>query len=187
MSQLRIRAATQPDVIEVDTTERGEIAQQLQAQGVRFEQWPTKVSVRPGAEPATVIAAYREDIDRLMAEEGYQTVDVVSLASDNPNKDELRKKFLFEHIHTEDEVRFFAAGRGLFSLHLGDKVFEVLCEEGDFISVPAGTKHWFDMGPEPEFVAIRLFTDPSGWVADATGSDLAEHCSRVEADGSLSV
>ena len=100
MSQLRIRSAAQPDAIELDTTTREEIASQLQAQGVRFEQWPTQVAVRPGAEPETVIAAYRADIDRLMAEEGYQTVDVVSLASDNPAKEELRKKvFIRAHPH----------------------------------------------------------------------------------------
>ena len=169
MSQLRIRSAVTPASILLDTTDRAIIADQLQAQGVRFELWPTQVAVRPGAEPEVVLSAYQADIQRLQAEEGYPTVDVVSLASDHPDKAELRKKFLFEHTHSEDEVRFFAAGRGLFSLHLDDKVFEVLCEEGDFISVPHGTKHWFDMGPEPEFVAIRLFNDPSGWVAEQHG------------------
>ena len=186
MSQLRILSAEKTTDVLFDSTDRAAIAARLSEQGVRFEQWPTQVAVRPGAAPEVVIEAYQADIDRLMAEEGYQTVDVVSLANDHPQKDELRQKFLFEHTHSEDEVRFFAAGRGLFSLHLGGHVYEVLCEEGDFISVPAGTQHWFDMGPEPEFVAIRLFCDPSGWVADATGSDLAEHCSRLTADGTLS-
>ena len=61
-----------------------------------------------------VIAAYRPQIDKLMAEQGYVTVDVVSLNKDHPQKDELRAKFLDEHRHGEDEVRFFVAGRGLF-------------------------------------------------------------------------
>ena len=132
MSQLRVRIGRSATEILLDSVDRQVIAEQLTEQGVRFEQWPTQVAVRPGAEPEAVIEAYQADIDRLMAEEGYQTVDVVSLASDHPQKDELRQKFLFEHTHSEDEVRFFAAGRGLFSLHLNDNVFEVLCEEGDF-------------------------------------------------------
>jgi 1,2-dihydroxy-3-keto-5-methylthiopentene dioxygenase len=48
-----------------------------------------------------------------------------------------------------------------------------LCERGDLISVPAGTRHWFDMGPAPRFTAIRLFTTPAGWVANFTGEPIA--------------
>ena len=58
---------------------------------------------------------------------------------------------------------------------------EVLCEKDDLISVPAGTRHWFDMGPEPYFVAIRVFTNPAGWVANFTGSDIAAQFPRLEA------
>jgi 1,2-dihydroxy-3-keto-5-methylthiopentene dioxygenase len=107
-------------------------------------------------------------------------MDVVSLAADNPNKAELRKKFLDEHRHGEDEVRFFVDGEGLFSLHIGDRVFEVLCQKGDLISVPANTPHWFDMGPNPHFVAIRLFNNPDGWVARFTGSDIAKGFTRLD-------
>jgi 1,2-dihydroxy-3-keto-5-methylthiopentene dioxygenase len=71
-------------------------------------------------------------------------------------------------------------GKGLFSLHIDDKVFEVLCEKGDLISVPANTAHWFDMGPRPRFVAIRFFNNPEGWVANYTGSPIAEQFSRLE-------
>ena len=127
-----------------------------------------------------MIAAYRADIDRLIEEEGYQTVDVVSLNSSHPDKDALRQKFLSEHTHNEDEVRFFVEGRGLFTLHVGDQIFEVLCEKGDLISVPANTPHWFDMGPMPDFIAIRLFNNPEGWVAKYTGSSIAEQFSRLE-------
>ena len=58
-------------------------------------------------------------------------------------------------------------------MHIADRVYSVLCEKGDLISVPAGTKHWFDMGPNPEFTAIRLFNNPEGWVANFTGDDIA--------------
>jgi len=39
--------------------------------------------------------------------------------------------------------------------------------------VPANTTHWFDMGENPHFTCIRLFTTADGWVADFTGSDIA--------------
>ena len=49
----------------------------------------------------------------------------------------------------------------------------MLCQKNDLISVPNGTRHWFDMGPEPKFTCIRLFTNPEGWVANFTGEDIA--------------
>jgi 1,2-dihydroxy-3-keto-5-methylthiopentene dioxygenase len=77
-------------------------------------------------------------------------------------------------------VRFFVAGQGLFSLHVGGRVYQVLCTRGDLIGVPAGATHWFDMGPNPPFVAVRLFNNPEGWVARFTGSDIADRFSHLE-------
>ena len=90
--------------------------------------------ITPGDAPDIILDAYRSDIDRLIAERGFKTVDVVSIAPDNPQKEAMRAKFLDEHFHKEDEVRFFVAGSGLFTLHVGDKVYEIKCEEGDLIS-----------------------------------------------------
>jgi 1,2-dihydroxy-3-keto-5-methylthiopentene dioxygenase len=81
--------------------------------------------------------------------------------------------FITEHFHRDFEVRFFVDGRGLFYLHIGDKVYCVLCKKNDLISVPANTSHWFDMGSAPDFKAIRLFTTDEGWVAEFTGSDIS--------------
>lgn len=56
----------------------------------------------------------------------------------------------------------------------------VLCQAGDLISVPDGALHWFDMGPEPEFTCVRLFTNPQGWVAEFSGSEIADQFPRYE-------
>ncbi|MFZ5723000.1 MAG: 1,2-dihydroxy-3-keto-5-methylthiopentene dioxygenase [Pseudomonadota bacterium] len=180
MSALKIFADDQPGSPLVSITDKAEMARHLRVAGVRYEQWDASAPVKAGDSQEQVIAAYRRDIDRLIADEGYRTVDVVSLNKDNPNKAELRKKFLDEHRHMEDEVRFFVDGAGLFTLHIGNRVYEVLCTKGDLISVPAGTTHWFDMGPNPHFVAIRLFNNPEGWVAHFTGSDIAQKFSRLD-------
>ena len=180
MSALKIFSDTAPDAVLLSTSDRDTIAEELERIGVRFELWETNQTITPGDSQETVIAAYQTDIDRLIAEQGYQSVDVVSLNADNPNKSELRKKFLDEHRHSEDEVRFFVAGAGLFSLHINDRVYEVLCEQGDLISVPANTPHWFDMGANPYFIAIRLFNNPEGWVANFTGNDIASRFSRLD-------
>ena len=179
MSELKIFNEQEPLRVLVHTQVVSEITSHLKRAGVRFEQWHTNAAIKPGDSTDAVLAAYRKDIDRLIAEEGYQTVDVVSLNSSAPNKMELRKKFLSEHTHGEDEVRFFVGGEGLFTLHIGNQVFEVLCQQGDLISVPAKTPHWFDMGPNPHFIAIRLFNNPEGWVAHYTGTDIADKFSRL--------
>ncbi|MGB0732814.1 MAG: 1,2-dihydroxy-3-keto-5-methylthiopentene dioxygenase [Pontibacterium sp.] len=150
-----------------------EITATLATIGVDFERWQAATPIEKGMEPEAIMAAYRADIDRLKTSGGYQTVDVISLQSDHPEKDAFRQKFLNEHTHSEDEVRFFVAGGGMFYLHVADKVYALHCVKDDLLSVPAGVTHWFDMGPNPEFTAIRLFTDPAGWVANFTGSDIA--------------
>jgi 1,2-dihydroxy-3-keto-5-methylthiopentene dioxygenase len=180
MSALKIFADNNPRAALASTTDQAEIARHLAEEGVRFEQWQATQPVKAGDAPEQVLAAYKGDIDRLREEGGYVTVDVISLNSDNPDKAVLRQKFLSEHRHSEDEVRFFVDGHGLFTLHIKDKVYEVLCEKGDLISVPADTTHWFDMGPNPRFVAIRLFNNSEGWVAKYTGSDIALQFSRLE-------
>jgi 1,2-dihydroxy-3-keto-5-methylthiopentene dioxygenase len=180
MSRLTVFADDDPRDALLASEDDAEIAAVLREIGVRFERWQTGAAVRPGDPPEAVIAAYRGDIDRLIRAGGYQSVDVISLDAGHPEKAALRRKFLAEHTHGEDEVRCFVAGRGLFSLHVGARVYEVLCTQGDLIGVPAGATHWFDMGPNPHFVAIRLFNNPDGWVARFTGSDIAERFSRLE-------
>jgi 1,2-dihydroxy-3-keto-5-methylthiopentene dioxygenase len=179
MSHLQIFHEDQPRQPLQHSADPDQIATWLHQAGVRFERWQAEQLVAPGATQAEVLAAYRGPVDRLVTERGYQTVDVISLNAAHPDKDSLRKKFLSEHTHSEDEVRFFVAGRGLFTLHIGDKIYEVLCEQDDLISVPANTRHWFDMGPQPEFIAIRFFNNTEGWVARYTDSPIADKFSRL--------
>jgi len=150
------------------------IASALASAGVRFEQWQTQAPLPLAADPEAILAAYAKDIDRIKAEGGYITADVIRMHPEHPQKAELRQKFLEEHIHQEDEVRFFVEGQAVFYLHLGDKIYATLCTAGDLIGVPANTPHWFDMGDEPQFAAIRLFNNPEGWVAHFTDSPIAK-------------
>ena len=110
-----------------------------------------------------------------MVKGGYQTVDVIRVDGDTPNLEEIRGKFIREHTHSEDEVRVFVEGQGLFWFHVqrhNDEVFALLCEQGDLISVPANTKHWFDLGDSPKVCAIRIFTNQASWVPHYTNSGI---------------
>jgi 1,2-dihydroxy-3-keto-5-methylthiopentene dioxygenase len=155
------------------TEDAAEIARALSAIGVRFERWEG-VSVSEGATNEQVLEAYRPWLDKLMGETGAGSADVVSLTPDHPQAAAMREKFLNEHTHSEDEVRFFVRGSGDFVMHVDGKVWDAHCVQGDLISVPARTRHWFDAGERPLFTALRVFTDPSGWVAEFTGTDMAQ-------------
>lgn len=173
MTRLYVYDETNPAALLVDTEDGAAIARELNAIGVRFERWAASAPLSAEADQDAVIAAYGPEIDRLKAECGYKSVDVVRMQPDHPQREAFREKFLDEHTHSEDEVRFFVEGSGAFYLRKAGRVFKVVCTKDDLISVPAGTTHWFDMGPAPRFTAIRLFENSDGWIAKFTGDTIA--------------
>jgi 1,2-dihydroxy-3-keto-5-methylthiopentene dioxygenase len=182
MSQLTLYSESAgAELPELVTSDAAVIADELAQRGIRFERWPARAELDAAAEPAQILATYAEEIARVQASGTYPTVDAIRMTPDHPEREALRRKFLAEHTHAEDEVRFFVEGRGLFCLHIGEEVLQVLCERNDFLRVPAGTKHWFDMGPAPQFTAIRFFDNPEGWVAQFTGDRIGETYPLLEA------
>ena len=159
---------------QITLTDPKEIRTFLNERGVFFDQWEAGVEFEEDADQETVLNAYKHVLDPYMKSNGYQTADVISVNPKTPNLDALRNKFLTEHTHTEDEVRFFVDGEGLFWFNQenGQPVYVVICQKGDLISVPANTKHWFDLGPKNTVKAIRIFIDQSGWVPHYTESGL---------------
>ena len=153
-----------------------EIKQFLNDRGVFFDQWTCDVVFENTATQEEILAAYSKDLDPFMKNGGYLTADVISINSLTENYDAIRAKFLAEHTHSEDEIRFFVDGQGIFWFHLENgEIFNLLCEKGDLISVPQGTKHRFDAGETNPFVkAIRIFIDTTGWIPEYTSSKIEE-------------
>lgn len=172
MSALMICQDNSPEFIET-ITEHQAISDSLAKHGVQFDSWQANKYLTNDAAEEEVMAAYQDSINELNKKYNFNSVDVVSLQPDHPDKAAFRQKFLAEHTHDDFEVRFFVDGHGLFYLHLGEKIYMVMCEKGDLISVPANARHWFDMGANPSFKCIRFFTTPNGWEANFTGSDIA--------------
>ncbi len=165
----------------LDTENAVHISNKLALAGIGFRRWDATKNT--GATQEEILNTYASDVEQVMLKHGFKSVDVISLnhndSADSAANDDatslnkIRNKFLSEHIHSDDEVRFFIEGQGLFCVHVNNKVYQILCTRGDFISVPANTKHWFDMGTKPEFKCIRFFSDEAGWVADYTGDSIA--------------
>lgn len=173
MSQLFVYHSSQPKQALKVLNHAEDISSTLAQAGVRFEHWAANPALTAQSTHEDILAAYAADIARVKQERGDLTVDVVSIDEKHPDKVELRAQFIDEHTHSEDEVRFFVSGRGLFNLHINEHIYAVLCEKGAFLSVPAGTQHWFDMGEHPRFTALRFFNNLEGLVAQFTGDGIA--------------
>lgn len=151
--------------------EHGAVKNYLASAGIDFETWKPTEDVAPGASSDSVLAAYRDEIERLKAQGGYVTADVIDVSPSTAGLEAMLAKFRREHWHDEDEVRFVIEGRGLFQIHpRGKSVFGIEVEKGDLIRVPRGTWHWFDLCEERRIRAIRLFQDPAGWTPRYTES-----------------
>jgi 1,2-dihydroxy-3-keto-5-methylthiopentene dioxygenase len=179
MTRLVVTPDDTPNDVLLDTEKLDEIAAALDAVGVSYERW-SPAPIAADAPDDVVLAALSDDVARVTREGGYVTVDVARLRRGQETDAEwaekasgARGKFLAEHTHADDEVRYFVAGRGAFYLRIDGRVHVVVCETGDLLSVPAGTRHWFDMGTDPAFTALRFFREPEGWVGEFTGDPIA--------------
>ena len=146
-----------------------EVRSELAALGIDYERWD--LSRVPADSPAeAVLAAYAEEIDAMKRRGGYVTADVIDVNPETPGLEAMLARFDKEHTHDEDEVRFILAGRGIFFLHLGQKVVSVEVGPGDMLRVPRGTTHWFTLCEDRRIRAVRWFQDVAGWTPHYTGS-----------------
>ncbi len=155
-------------------TETRAVTQFLAGHGIEFATWgtgrvPKSVAVKTltDAEKAEILEKYKPEIDDLIARKSYVVADMVALSPDNPKLPEILTTFRREHFHTDDEVRFVAAGRGIFYIRGKDgNVFECEVHAGDLIVVPANTWHYFDLCEDKSIAAVRVFKTKDGWVAN---------------------
>ncbi len=137
--------------------------------GIDYERW-TLDRVPADCSADQVLEAYAEEIDAMKQRGGYVTADVIDVNPETPNLDTMLAKFDKEHTHSEDEVRFILAGRGIFFLNFDGRVASVEVGPGDMLRVPKGTTHWFTLCEDRRIRAIRWFQDTTGWTPHYTGS-----------------
>jgi 1,2-dihydroxy-3-keto-5-methylthiopentene dioxygenase len=180
MTLVQIMADGDAADIRLRTDDVDMIRVELDKRGIGFDRWPTMAGLDAATPIAEILNNYRFHVGELNADGRFKHIDVARLQPDDSDPrwpdtaQAAREKFLSEHRHAEDEVRFFVVGRGCFYLHLEPEVIAVVCEGGDLLAVPSGTRHWFDMGARPDFVAIRFFEEQDGWIGDFTGDPIGE-------------
>jgi 1,2-dihydroxy-3-keto-5-methylthiopentene dioxygenase len=110
-------------------------------------------------------AAHRGALERLKSERGYLEEDIVELRPGTPNLDAICAKFVDEHLHDDDEVRFVLEGEGIFDIRsTEDEWMRVTVGQGDLIVVPRARHHRFFLTESRTIRCIRLFKDRAGWV-----------------------
>ena len=169
MAEIRVRAVNGHEA-QTLTDLQAQLAF-LERQGLGLEQWPierlnVEASKAAANEQSYILDTFSPELERLKADKGYKTADVVALYPTTPNLDAMLAKFDKEHWHDDDEVRFVVAGRGIFTIHSqkDDAVFDVEVGPGDLLIVPQGTWHWFDLCEDKTIKCIRLFRDAAAWV-----------------------
>src|SRR5215467_13528153 len=117
-------------------SDQGAIAEYLGRIGIEYQQWRASHTVAAHASPEEILAAYAPEIERLKAEGGYTTADVIDVNPATPGLEAMLARFNREHWHDEDEVRFIIQGRGLFHIHpRAGSVCAIEVEAGDLIRV----------------------------------------------------
>lgn len=160
----------------IEVTDFAAIQRYLDKNGIALTRWAANQALQDNSTSEEILQAYAHELKPYMEKNGFKSADVINVHPGTENLKALREKFLREHTHSEDEVRFFVEGSGQFWFHFdnGD-VAAVTCVAGDFLAVPKGFKHWFDLAPGYRVKAIRIFSSPDGWVANYTGSRVEQN------------
>lgn len=140
---------------------------------IYLARWEANIPLNKDSTQEEILAAYSHELKPFMEKNGYVTADVINVHPGTPNLSAIREKFMKEHTHSEDEIRFFVDGEGIFWFHFDDgEVYSVTCTAGDFMSVPKNYKHWFDLHPKYFVKAIRIFSNVEGWTPNYTNSNI---------------
>eukprot|EP01098_Paradermamoeba_levis_P003203 TRINITY_DN1490_c0_g1_i2.p2 TRINITY_DN1490_c0_g1~~TRINITY_DN1490_c0_g1_i2.p2 ORF type:complete len:186 (+),score=59.14 TRINITY_DN1490_c0_g1_i2:104-661(+) len=111
---------------------------------------------------------------------GYTYKDFVD-SRKIPNLKEKLANFFEEHIHDDEEIRFFVDGSGYFDVRsLDDRWIRIELAKGEMIILPAGIYHRFNPDEKMFFSVMRLFVGDPVWTPfnrSATGTD--ERVSRA--------
>jgi 1,2-dihydroxy-3-keto-5-methylthiopentene dioxygenase len=125
------------------------------------------------AEKEQVLTGLDHYFQRLQADLGYTSRDLIVLHAEVPNLEVMLAKFDKIHTHADDEVRYIVDGEGIFGFVRPDGAqVELTVQAAEYINVPAGTEHWFYLTPSRRIKAVRYFCGTEGWVPEYTGRSI---------------
>lgn len=179
MSFLHVYHEADGDQSLLTTQDPERIGLELVAKQIQFRRY-TLPPLMPSATADAVLDQHAAIIDELCQLSGCRRVELRGMSPVYPDGDLRRELLSTESRSASENWHLFLHGQAIFYLHLGHRVYVVGCERGDLISIPANVPHWFDMGPQPDFVTLSLSNVESHHLAETT-SDIAQRFPRFEA------
>lgn len=177
MSSLAVYQHTSSELPNKILNHADDIASTLAAAGIDYRQVELPAALRPGCEQAEFDAAYGLWLQAFMGKEGYVQQELFNLQRNHPQKLELRARHLDEQSQSTASAWLFLGGFAQLSLHIDDHVYMLQGEKGDLLSLPAGTRYWFDLGEEPHALVVRLSASEDAPVR--TDDDIASRFARL--------
>lgn len=106
-----------------------------------------------------------ETFQRLRQQRGYTYEDEITVSKHTlPDYDAKVKKFLEEHLHTDEEIRYVLEGRGFFDVRdFNDEWIRVEVVKDDLIILPAGIYHRFCPDLDDYIHVKRYFVGEPVW------------------------
>jgi 1,2-dihydroxy-3-keto-5-methylthiopentene dioxygenase len=160
-------------------TDLAAIGQALSALGIELRQWPLPVQLQSllaqdvltEAEQNQILVGLDHYFEQLQRDLGYQSRDLIALHPAIPDLSGKLAKFVDVHTHDDDEVRYVVAGAGVFGFVFPDGRQALLTvQPAEYINVPAGTEHWFELTADRRIKAVRYFGGAVSWVPNYTGT-----------------
>jgi len=178
MSFLHVYHEADGDQPLLSTRDDERIKLELGANQVLFQSYSLP-PLRDTASADEVFDEHATLIDELRARSGCQQVELRGMSPVYPDG-KLRRELLYsESRSVGQQWHLFLHGQAIFYLHLAHRVYVIGCERGNLVSIPADMPHWFDMGPQPDFVTLTLSEDAAHSLAETT-SDIALRFPRYE-------
>ena len=157
------------------------LSKQLAEDGIYFRRLPLVATLpNDSLSEEEILAMYQSQIDTVNKDHHYKLTDVTSITESDAIAISIRDRYLSEHTHDDDEVRFFLEGSVLLYIHVNQRIHMLNCTQGDLVIIPAGVKHWLDIGPNPNFSSIRCYNTKEGLINKFTHSCIAESTPRWE-------
>jgi len=157
MSRLSVHHQTSPQIPNKVLGHAEDIASTLASVGIEFRELPLENRLQAGASEQEILAALGETLERLKRDSDLSQAEVISIDQRHwPREGDKPVDAPVEMVADGAQLYLFLAGQGLLSLHVDDYVYSLFGERNALISVPTGTRYWFDLGEFPHCAAVRL-------------------------------